>query len=240
MYEKRSYRHQIKDSDLISFIAAIKETDLYVRARSDLTRQTLSLIGEYRSSLEQYIREHPLFLHSLKPMPVEDGAAEIVRLMAEAGQAANVGPMAAVAGAMAELVCKGLLKYSPEVIVENGGDIFMRTRKRRRIGIFAGDSPFTGKLALEIDPKETPLGICTSSGTVGPSLSLGATDATILLSKSAALADAAATAVGNLVKTADDIQCALDYGSEIKGVTGMVIIIGESMGAWGRVKLIKT
>ena len=147
--------------------------------------------------------------------------------------------MAAVAGAMAELVGKKLLDFSPEVIVENGGDIFMKISKRRRIGIFAGNSPFTDKLALEIDPGETPLGICTSSGTVGPSLSLGSTDATIVTSRSAALADAAATAVGNLVKMADDVQGALDYGKGIKGVRGIVIIVGDKMGAWGEIKLVK-
>ena len=239
MYEQRTYRHKIKGSGLVSFTAIVKETDLFILAQSDLTSETLSLIDEYRRPLEEYIRSHPLFLHSLEPLAVEEGAPEIVRLMAQAGQAAGVGPMAAVAGAMAELVGKRLLEYSREVIVENGGDIFMKISKRRRIGIFAGDSPFTDKLALEIDPKETPLGICTSSGTVGPSLSLGLTDATIVLSRSAALADAAATAVGNLVKTTDDIQGALDYGREIKGLKGIVIIMGDRMGAWGDIKLIK-
>jgi len=239
MYEQRTYRHQIKGYGLISFTASVKETDLFVLAGRDLTSQTLSLIDECRTPLEEYIRSHPLFLHSLRPLQVEENAPEIVRLMAHAGQAAGVGPMAAVAGAMAELVGKRLLDHCPEVIVENGGDIFFRTRRKRRIGIFAGNSPFTDKLALEIDPKDTPLGVCTSSGTVGPSLSMGLTDATIVLSKSAALADAAATAVGNLVKIPEDIQGALDYGKEIKGITGIVIIIGDRMGAWGDIKLVQ-
>jgi hypothetical protein len=239
MYEQRTYRYQIKGSGLVSFTAKVKETDLFILAQSELSAQTLALIAEYRRPLEEYIRSHPLFLHSLEPLAVKEGAPEIVRLMAHAGEAAGVGPMAAVAGAMAELVGNGLLDHSREVIVENGGDIFMKISKRRRIGIFAGNSPFTDKLALEIDPKETPLGICTSSGTVGPSLSLGATDATIVMSGSAALADAAATAIGNRVKTADDIQGALDYGKGIKEVTGIVIVLGDRMGAWGDVKLIK-
>lgn len=239
MYEQRTYRHKVKGSGLVSFTAQVKETDLFILAQSELIGETLSLIDEFRRPLEEYIRSHPLFLHSLEPLPVEEGAPEIVRLMSQAAQAAGVGPMAAVAGAMAELVGKRLLNYSREVIVENGGDIFIKASRRRRIGIFAGDSPFTDKLALEFDPKETPLGICTSSGTVGPSLSLGSTDATIVLSKSAALADAAATAVGNLVKTKDDIQGALDYGREIKGVTGIVIVMADRMGAWGDIKLIK-
>ncbi len=156
MYEPRTYRHQIKDSGLISFSASVKETDLFILAGSDLTSQTLSLIDEYRTPLEEYIRSHPLFLHSLKPLQVEENAPEIVRLMAHAGQAAGVGPMAAVAGAMAELVGKRLLEYSPEVIVENGGDIFIKTSRKRRIGIFAGESPFTGKLALEIGRRIRP------------------------------------------------------------------------------------
>ncbi|MGA2367984.1 MAG: UPF0280 family protein [Dehalococcoidia bacterium] len=239
MYEQRTYRHKIKGSGLVSFTAKVKETDLFILAQSELSGETLFLIDEYRRPLEKYIRSHPLFLHSLEPLSVDEAAPEIVRLMARAGKAARVGPMAAVAGAMAELVGNRLLEYSQEVIVENGGDIFMKISKRRRIGIFAGDSPFTGKLALEIDPKGTPLGICTSSGTVGPSLSLGSTDATIVLSRSAALADAAATAIGNLVKTVDDIQDALNYGREIKDVTGIVIVMGGRMGAWGDIKLIK-
>ena len=239
MYEQRTYRHKIKGSGLVSFTAKVKETDLFILAQSELISETLSLIDEYRRPLEEYIRSHPLFLHSLEPLAVEEGDPEIVRLMAHAGQAASVGPMAAVAGAMAELVGKRLIEYSREIIVENGGDIFMKTSMRRRIGIFAGNAPFTDMLAMEIDPNETPVGICTSSGTVGPSLSMGSTDATIVLSRSAALADAAATAVGNLVKTTDDIQGALDYGREIKGVTGIVIIMGDRMGAWGDIKLIE-
>ncbi|MGA9048868.1 MAG: UPF0280 family protein [Dehalococcoidia bacterium] len=239
MYEQRTYRHKIKGSGLVSFTTKIKETDLFVLARSELKTETLALIENYRRPLEEYVRSHPLFLHSLEPLPVEADAPGIVLLMSQAGKAAGVGPMAAVAGAMAELVGKKLLDFSPEVIVENGGDIFMKISKRRRIGIFAGNSPFTDKLALEIDPGETPLGICTSSGTVGPSLSLGSTDATIVTSRSAALADAAATAVGNLVKMADDVQGALDYGKGIKGVRGIVIIVGDKMGAWGEIKLVK-
>ena len=239
MYEQRTYRYKIKGYGLVSFTAKVKETDLFILAQSELTAKTLALVNEYRSPLEEYIRSYPLFLHSLAPLDIEKGAPEIVRLMTYAGQAAGVGPMAAVAGAMAELVGSRLLEYSREVIVENGGDIFMKVNKRRRIGIFAGDSPFTDKLALEIGPKETPLGICTSSSTVGTSLSLGSTDATVVVSKSAALADAAATAVGNLVKSAEDIQGALDYGRGIRGLTGIVIIIGDRMGVWGDIKLIK-
>jgi ApbE superfamily uncharacterized protein (UPF0280 family) len=147
--------------------------------------------------------------------------------------------MAVVAGAIAESVGKELLKYSSEVIVENGGDIFLRLKQTKRIGIYAGNSPLSGKLALEIKPQDTPLGVCTSSGTVGHSLSFGKADAAIVLSPSAALADAAATAVGNLVKTAEDMPRAIEFVREVEGITGIAIIIGDKMAAWGKIKLIR-
>lgn len=239
MYEPRTYRHTIRDAGLVSFSAVVHETDLYIRAVSDLSAEAIKAINECRRPLEQYIRLHPLFLHSLEPVEVGDGEVPIVRLMAEAARAAGVGPMAAVAGAVAQCVGNKLLTYSPEIIVENGGDIFLKSESERVIGIFAGKSTFTGKLALEVAADSGPLGICTSSGTVGPSLSLGITDATVVISPSAALADAAATAIGNLVKSAGDIQVALDCGKRIKGVKGVIIIVGDKLGAWGDVKLIE-
>jgi ApbE superfamily uncharacterized protein (UPF0280 family) len=146
--------------------------------------------------------------------------------------------MAAVAGAIAEAVGKDLLAHTPEVIVENGGDIFMKILRPRLVGVFAGESPFTGKIALEINPEETPLGVCTSSGTVGHSLSLGAADAVIVLSRSTALADAAATAIGNRVGDADDIDVAIEQAQAIDGLAGVVVIKGDKMGMWGSVKLV--
>jgi ApbE superfamily uncharacterized protein (UPF0280 family) len=146
--------------------------------------------------------------------------------------------MAAVAGAIAEAVGTDLLAYTPEVIVENGGDIFMKISRTRLIGVYAGEAPFTGKIALDISPEEMPLGVCTSSGTVGPSLSFGVADAVIVLSHSAALADAAATAIGNKVKTIDDIDVAIGQAQAIDGLDGVVIIKGDRMGMWGKVKLV--
>jgi ApbE superfamily uncharacterized protein (UPF0280 family) len=145
--------------------------------------------------------------------------------------------MAAVAGAMAESVSKDLLKFSKEVIVENGGDIYLATSKERRVAIYAGGSPLSLKIGILIKPEETPLGICTSSGTVGHSLSFGKADAVCILSKSAALADSAATAVGNLVQEKRDIEKGLERGKEIEGVLGTVIIVGEKIGVWGNITL---
>ena len=233
----RTYRHWINDGDLVSFNVTVKETDLYLRAQKSLKEEALKAILKYRAALEQYIERHRNFLTALEPLPVAEDAPQMVREMAEAAQRAGVGPMAAVAGAIAEGVGRELMKLSPEVIVENGGDIFLAILRRRTVGVYAGGSPFTGGIALQIEPEETPLGICTSSGTVGPSLSFGRADAVIVLSPSAALADAAATAIGNLVKEAGDLPKGIDFAKGIAGVRGVVIIKDDQMGVWGQIRI---
>ncbi|MCM8761299.1 MAG: UPF0280 family protein, partial [Candidatus Omnitrophica bacterium] len=150
----------------------------------------------------------------------------------------GVGPMAAVAGAIAESVGRDLVLYSDEIIIENGGDIFMKTFKKRTLGIYAGeDSPFTGKLAIEVGPAEDGIGICTSSGTVSHSLSFGKSDAVVIISDDTALADAAATAAANILKTPDDLNKAIDFAKGISGVTGVLVMIQDRIGMWGKVVL---
>jgi ApbE superfamily uncharacterized protein (UPF0280 family) len=158
--------------------------------------------------------------------------------MIEAGRRAGVGPMAAVAGAIAEYVGRDLLGYSNEVIVENGGDIFLAMTDPATIAILAGSSPLSNRLGLRADFPQGSVGICTSSGTVGHSLSLGAADAVVVLSESTALADAVATALGNKVGDGADIEAALAAGKAIEGVLGLVVIVGARLGVWGQVELV--
>jgi len=239
MYEPRAYRHWIKDKDLISFNVVVKETDLYIRASTNLKRKALKLVLKYRDALERYIERHPSFLTSLEPFPVEEDAPHIVKLMSESAAKVGVGPMASVAGVIAELVGTELLPFSPEIIVENGGDIYLKSLKKRLIGIYADRSPLSGKIGLEINEEDTPLGICTSSGTVGHSLSHGTADAVIALSKSAATADATATAIGNLIKQPADIPNGIKFAKGIDGLLGIVVIKGDKIGLWGKAKICK-
>ncbi len=237
MYEERTYRNLVKTDDLVKFEVIVKETDLLVRAEKDFSKETRESVLKYRHQLETYISMNPEFQKSLVPLTDDSYAPEIVREMIRTSQSAHVGPMAAVAGAIAEWVSKDLLTLSKEVIVENGGDIFLATSKERTIGIYAGDSPISLKIGIVISPEETPLGVCTSSGKVGPSLSFGKADAVCILAKSSALADAAATAVGNVVKEKKDISSGLGRAREIEGVLGTLIIVQEKMGIWGRIQL---
>jgi ApbE superfamily uncharacterized protein (UPF0280 family) len=236
-YRPRSYRHWIEDKDLVSFIVTVKETDLFIRAAENLQKKAHRMVLKYRYQLEKYIEKHPGFQKSLEPLPNTGRDPRIVKMMLAAGQKVGVGPMAAVAGAIAECVGQELLEYSPEVIVENGGDIFMKTQRKRVVGIYAGDSPLSGKIGVEIDKGSSPAGICTSSGTVGHSLSFGKADAVVAISDSTPLADAAATAIGNKVKSADDVTAAIEFGNSIEGLRGLIIIKDDTIGVWGEVKL---
>ena len=237
MYEPRHYRHWVKDEGLVSFNVVVKETDLYIRTSSNLRRKAYKLVLKYRGMLEEYIKRNPAFLTSLEPITVGEDAPLIVREMVRSTGRVGVGPMAAVAGAIAEFVGNDLLAFSPEIIVENGGDIFLKSLKKRMIGIYAGKSSLTGRIGLEIRGEDTPLGICTSSGTVGPSLSYGKADAVIVLSPSTTLADAAATAIGNLIVQHGDIPKGVEMAKGIEGLRGVIIIQDDKVGLWGQVKI---
>jgi ApbE superfamily uncharacterized protein (UPF0280 family) len=237
MYEPRTYRHWIKDKDLTPFNIVVKETDLYIRAATNLKRKAYKLVLKYRNILERYIKRYPLFLTSLEPLPVSEDAPHIIKEMAEATERVDIGPMAAVAGAIAEFVGSQLSTFSPEIIVENGGDIYLKSLVKRIIGVYAGNSPLTGKIGLEIRGEETPMGICTSSGTVGHSLSYGRADAVVTLSPSTILADAAATAIGNLITQPGDIPRGIEFAKGIEGLKGVLIIKDDKVGLWGQVNI---
>jgi len=239
MFKERSYRGWVQSDDLVSFEVKEKETDLFILAGKDLEGQARESVLNHRSSIEKYIMKNAEFYSSLVPVAVDKDAPEIIKAMAEASRKAEVGPMAAIAGAVAEFVGRDMLAFTDQVIVENGGDIFLKTSKVRTMGIYAGErSPFTGNLAIRIEPDENGLGVCTSSGTVSHSLSFGHADAALIVSKDTALADAAATVAGNAVKGEGDIEKAINMARSIKGVTGVLILINDKMGSWGEIKLV--
>jgi len=233
-YLERFYREQLAAPDLVRFEVKVGKTDLLIWAARDLSAEAAEIARRYRGELEEFIRRQPLFRTSLVPYDVPDSAPAIVRAMADAAARVDVGPMAAVAGAVAEFTGRDLAYLdSPEVIVENGGDIWLASARERRIGIFAGESAFSGKLTLRVPPAPGGLGICTSSATVGPSISFGRADAAVVLANSASLADAAASALGNRLKKPEDIESSLEWASGVSEITGCLVIIGEHMGARG-------
>ncbi|OGQ86673.1 MAG: hypothetical protein A3J85_05980 [Desulfobacula sp. RIFOXYA12_FULL_46_16] len=239
MFENRTYRHLHQKKGLVSFNVTVKETNLNIQAETDLTDLALKSVLDCRNQIETYIGFHPEFATSLVPVDRLFPVPPIITDMLEAGQLARVGPMAAVAGAVAEYTGKALLHQSREVIVENGGDIFVKSDSDTIFSIYAENSPFSLTTGIRITKGERPYGLCTSSGTFGHSKSFGRADAATILSDSCPLADAVATKLGNMVKTGGDIKHAMDAGKTIPGVRGIVIIIGENIGLWGDLELVR-
>ncbi len=237
-YEERIYRSLINKDNLISYNVKIFESDLFISSDKNLSEQTKKSLIIHRNSLERYIKTNPQFRTSLVPLPEDNLAPPIVRDMIQKSKICGVGPMASVAGAVAEFVGNDLFDSTENLIIENGGDIFLKVKHQVTVGIFAGESTLSYKFNIIVKPEETPLGICTSSATVGPSLSFGIADAVCVTSNSATLADAAASAIGNRVKNKKDIKPSLDYGIEIPGVLGIIIIVGNDMGAIGNVEFV--
>jgi ApbE superfamily uncharacterized protein (UPF0280 family) len=223
---------------LVGFEVVHGETDLHISARRDLSAEAAAIVAELRAQLEGYVGSHPRFAESFVPVEVEHGSPEIVRAMAEAGRVADVGPFAAVAGAVAERVARALQPLSSEVIVENGGDLYLIGREPRRVLVLAGDSPLSGKVAIALHAGDAPVAVCTSSGKVGHSVSLGVADAVCIVAADGALADAVATTAGNLVQGPEDIPQALERAMSIRGVIGAVIIVDDALGALGRIELV--
>ena len=234
----------LPEHGLVSSFAKIKDTDLHILADQDVSKVALELALQYRLQIEKYIEQHPGFLHALSPLSPDILAPPIVKEMLAAGMTADVGPMAAVAGAIAEYVGKALMqKGCREVMVENGGDIYLNRTRDCTVAIFAGQSPLSLQVGIKLPVSTMPVAVCTSSGTVGHSLSFGRADAVAVVASSTALADAAATRLGNEVGTltSDDagIKRALQVGQTIQGVLGVVVIVGERIGAVGNVELVK-
>lgn len=234
----RTYRRRVTPAGLVTFAVMVRETDLQIAAERDLTREATALVEEARAELEGYIARHRRFVESFVPFEVDADAPAIVRAMAAAASTAGVGPMAAVAGAFAEHVARGLAVHSAEVVVENGGDIFMTGATERVVALHAGPSPLSGRIGIVVEAGLMPVGVCTSSATVGPSVSLGRADAACVIARDGALADAVASALGNRVHSGADIQRAIDAVKGLDGVLGLVVVVGETLGAWGAARLV--
>jgi len=237
--DRRTYRRLGIVKRLQAFQVTVQETDLMVQADCDLSDFCREEALTQRGYIEQYIKRYPQFLKTLTPWPCDEPAPEIIRWMISAGQAAGVGPMAAVAGAVAEAVGQALRRYSKEVVVENGGDIFLSMDGPVTIGLFAGQSPLSMQNGLQLDPGGNPLAVCTSSGTIGHSLSRGRADAVCIVTRQCALADAVATAAANRVASARDIPGAIRFARSIDGVMGVAAICGDRLGLWGDLRLVK-
>jgi hypothetical protein len=182
--------------------------------------------------LEKFIRIDPFFQITLEPYDlVQDEAPQIVKQMIKKSAVFGIGPMAAVAGAIAGFAVQAMMEEGATyAVVDNGGDICILNDQPIVVGIYAGSSPIRD-LAFQLPARRAPLGICTSSGSVGPSISFGCADAAVVISEDVALADAAATALGNAV-TADGPLPECFQAIDQPGIDGALVIRGDQMALW--------
>ncbi|MEN3185229.1 MAG: UPF0280 family protein [Atribacterota bacterium] len=236
-YEHRFYRERMKSPDLVSFTVKIEESDLYILAEQDLRERAWQRLQREREDLKAYIRYDPNFRKTLTPLAVPPFAPRICQIMAQCAQNAGVGPMAAVAGAINEMLAEELFMETGELVIENGGDILVFSQKERIVAIYAGEeSPFSFRVGLVL-PGGTTWGVATSSGKVGPSLSFGNADAVVVVSHSAALSDAWATSLANRVKGKGDLEKVVRLARDIPGIEGVVVIVDDVLGVEGNIRL---
>lgn len=230
----RTYRKFIKNKKEVSFQVVVEETDLFIIAEKDLSSITLTQVEKLRALLKGYIALNSNFLTALTPLPFDPKAPPLAQEMLKAAQDFNVGPMASVAGAIAEQVARYLVKYSSNVLIENGGDLYLFSTQARTIGLLA--NPKEGlHLGIRLRTNQFPCAFCTSSGKIGHSLSFGQGDLVGVLSKSGAKADACATFLGNLLRKYEDIPHILKISKKLKskGIDGVIIQLDSYFGAWG-------
>jgi len=236
----RSYREAITPQPgEVTFQVVVEQTDLFVTAELDLSAPMLDLVRTLRGELKNFMVLTPGFRESLRPVSAPDTAPLVAREMARAAELVNVGPMAAVAGTFAQLVADHFRALSPNIIVENGGDIFMHSTRERVVALL-GDPAGGARLGLRLKKSDFPLSLCASSATIGPSLSLGQGELVVVRSKSGAFADAAATALANLIDTGDDLDLVLASARKMVGLglDGVFAQAGGKLGVWGKMELV--
>lgn len=236
-FDNRDEYRKLVSSQLAQWHTCYKDTELLISAATDLSEKAYGIVLELRKTLDEFIAAYEEFGTSLEPVDPGFDAPVVVQDMCLAAVKAGVGPMAAVAGAFAKEVGRRLLETSDEVIIENGGDVWLKTNGLSTVAIYAGDSSLSMKIGITVDAYE-PIAVCTSSGTVGHSLSFGKADAAVVVSYDACLADACATRLGNEIKSARDIEAALDTIYDIDGVVGALAVVGDKCGAVGDLELV--
>lgn len=236
----RAYREALAPHGGERFFQVVLEhTDLFVTAEADLSAPMLDYVRELRGELKTHMLLNPGFRESLVPYPTPDTAPLVARMMAQAAQAVGVGPFAAVAGTFAHLVAEKFAPQSPNLIVENGGDITMCSTRERIVALLA-DPEGSARLGVRIPKGEFPVSLCGSSATIGPSLSLGQGELVVVRSRSGALADAAATALANLIDGADDLELVTARARQMAplGVEGVFAQAGGRLAVWGKMELV--
>lgn len=184
---------------------------------------------EAREELEDYIFQDPFFQTTYEPLSVSNNAPLVVKRMSEASIEANVGPMASVAATIAWSGIEKMQEAGAEFgLIDNGGDIVLFSNRNVNVGIYAGNAESSGKYAFVIPPQKEILSVCTSSATVGASVSFGSADAVVCFSRNPSKADAWATSLCNVINPEN-----FESVNVSQSIFGIYAVIGNWIGKRG-------
>ena len=243
-YKERSYRSRFSNDERRWFCVKFLESDLWIGVdngsySASMEADVYAMLVELRRSMDAYLLMDPAYKTALTPYDAGLEAPAILKEMSKVSHKTGIGPMSAVAGAVALRVANFIKQQYGvnEVIVENGGDIYAEAHSDMDIAVFAGQSPLSEKIGLHIPAADFPLGICTSSGTVGPSLSLGRADAVMIVCRDVLLADSYATAMANRIRTVNDLQPVIDRIQNNPDILGSIAVKDDRLAICGQFEL---
>lgn len=215
----------------------VGETAVTVISDDEYVGTAQQAVFDAREIILRKISEDPFFKTTYDPYPVSKDDDELIQRMCQASVIAGVGPMAGVAGAVAVFAVESMVEEGAGfAIVENGGDIALKIDRDITVGVYQDDERFRD-IAFRIPKREGIFGICSSSAKIGPSVSLGKTNISTVFSDDVILADACATALGNLIRYGgqEEMSSALETIGRKEGVEGCVSISDGLMAMFGNV-----
>ncbi len=241
MYDHRLYRSSYLKDRFHYFQIQQSESDLYIGINHHSYSKEIEIYSKkslinFRKQLEEYLTNNPVFQSSHEPVKYDYKSPLIVQEMINASAKAGIGPMGCVAGAFSQFIGEAILKEFPvnELIVENGGDIYLSVMKDLDVSVFAGNSPLSEKIGVKVPSFLSPVGVCTSSGTVGHSFSYGKADAVTIVCKSTLFADAYATAYCNKIKSERDVDKVIREIKINPDILSALIIMKDKVGITGK------
>ncbi len=236
--DKSVYRRKIRNREKYNWRVVYKYSDILISSDSYVKDKIEKPLKEFYKLLELCIKRDPSFLKSLSPVKSKSYFPEIIKEMCDKSNIFNVGPMATVAGAVCEYLAANLSRCCSQLTIENGGDVYLKSKRDINAGAYLKNKYFKDKINLKIRKENTPCGLCSSSGKFGHSLSMGRSDLVVVLSGSAISADGAATAIANRISNSDDIPRTIDHYKKLNDVKGILIVKDSKVGIWGNLELV--
>jgi ApbE superfamily uncharacterized protein (UPF0280 family) len=245
MYQERFYRDNVFSKFKLEI--SYKESDLLISTDKKIDdKLARDLLKKYYDVVAEYVEKNPSFLSALSPIDNDSRAPSIIKDMIQCAKITGIGPFASVAGAISFYVGQQLRHFADEVIIENGGDIFLKINEDKRIGVYLGEQFSThssslgekvDRVFLKIKKRDYSFGIASSSSFIGHSLNFGKADLVTVIAKNAVFADSFATALSNRVKKEQNVEEVLTIAQNSPFIEGILIAFQGKVYLWGDLEI---